>query len=855
VTGTLPTPAAIDARALADLTGRSDGPPRAVPRRLLTGLGRPAASLARSSEAFGRRVDVDPMALLTERAQLLGLSRQGSTSCGGSTRLIRCRSGWLAVCLARGDDIDLVPAWLSRWVDPTDALSDPWPVIEQVAASAAATELLDAADGLGLPVAVVGERPPTPEVVVETTRSGTHPQQLRPGDGESGRLRVVDLSSLWAGPLCGALLAEAGLRVTKVESADRPDGTRAASVAFDERLNGAKDRVIVDLSTAGGVARLRELVHDADVVIEGSRPRALTQLGLDVDALLASPAGPHVWISITGFGREQPDRVAFGDVAAAAGGLVGWDALGPVFVGDAIADPLAGLVAAAAAFEALASGARGRIDVSMADVAASFADPLPPVTRPRRREATGLLLRDVEVDGRRTSVLVDQGRIVSVGDELDRSLVGEEVDGARGALIPGLHDHHLHLAGTAALDRSVAVRPSDVRDRAGLARRLTQARLATPAGGWIRAVGYHESVAGDLDRHVLDRLVPDHPIRVQDASGARWTVNTLGARRLGLDHVDLDGIGRDAGGRATGRLHRLDTWVRHRIEAEPPDFAPLGRLLGSFGVTGVTDTTPYESYDGFELLAEAVDDGSLPQQVMVTGGIDLAEVRPPTPLRRGPVKLVIDDVAHPSPVDLAHAITRSHAAERPIAMHCVTRVALAVLLAAFDIVGARPGDRIEHGSVIAPDHFEPIRRLGLTVVTQPTFVAERGDRYLADVDPDDVPHLYRCRSLIEAGIPVALGTDAPHGNLDPWHSIAAAVTRRTAASEVLGEGERVPPEVALRMFLTSPDDPGGAPRRIAVGGPADLCLLHVPLAEALRSPSSTNVRHTWFGGDRGPSAR
>lgn len=87
-------------------------------------------------------------------------------------------------------------------------------------------------------------------------------------------------------------------------------------------------------------------------------------------------AGPRVWVSITGHGREAaPERVGFGDDAAVAGGLVVDDGEGPCFVADAIADPLTGVAAAVAVARCLAEGGRWLVDASLAGVAASVAGP------------------------------------------------------------------------------------------------------------------------------------------------------------------------------------------------------------------------------------------------------------------------------------------------------------------------------------------------------------------------------------------------------------------------------------------------------------------------------------------------
>jgi predicted amidohydrolase YtcJ len=184
----------------------------------------------------------------------------------------------------------------------------------------------------------------------------------------------------------------------------------------------------------------------------------------------------------------------------------------------------------------------------------------------------------------------------------------------------------------------------------------------------------------------------------------------------------------------------------------------------------------------------------------------------------------------------------------PVAVHCVTRVALALTIAALDEVGAAPGDRIEHGAVIAPDHHEALRRLGLTVVTQPNFIAERGDDYLADVDVEDRDHLWPAASLIEAGIPVAAGTDAPFGRPDPWALLHAAVRRRAPSGALVGAGERLDAARALDMLLGTARSPGGPSRRVAVGEPADLCLLALPLRDALDQLPANPVRATIIGG-------
>ena len=452
-----------------------------------------------------------------------------------------------------------------------------------------------------------------------------------------------------------------------------------------------------------------------------------------------------------------------------------------------------------------------------------------------------LLIAGAGVAGRRVDVRVDAGRVAEIAPGLARR-PGERVlraDGGR--LLPGLHDHHLHLRAASAARSSVAVGPPAVVDRAGLAARLREAAATAHRGEWVRAVGYHESVAGELDRRVLDDVVPDRPVRVQHRTGALWIVNSLGLRHLGLDDTAPAGterhdaapagIERDHLGRPTGRLVRLDAWLRTRLPAQPPDLEGLSADAAARGVTGFTDATPGLSRSDVDQLADQVASGRVRQRVCVMCPVEVDV--PDHPLvGRGPVKVLLDDDTIPTPEELAGPVGDAHRAGRAVAVHCVTRLQLVVTLAALERAGTRPGDRIEHGSVVPPELVDPLLRLGLTVVTNPSFVSERGDRYAVEVDPDDRPHLYRCASLQRAGIPVAAGTDAPFGSPDPWAAVRAAVDRRTASGAVLGGGERVGWERAVGLFLGPAADPGSR-RRVEVGGTADLCLLRPGAADRL----------------------
>jgi predicted amidohydrolase YtcJ len=308
-------------------------------------------------------------------------------------------------------------------------------------------------------------------------------------------------------------------------------------------------------------------------------------------------------------------------------------------------------------------------------------------------------------------------------------------------------------------------------------------------------------------------------------------------------------VERDAAGRATGRIWRGDAWLRSRLADAPPSLQAVGRQLAAYGVTAVTDASVTTDGEAAARLAAAVRSGELPQRLRLMSGGPL-EAPKDGAFTVGPVKVLLDDHDLPPLDDFIAWIGRARGWSRSVAVHCVTAAELAVTLAAFEAVGALPGDRIEHGGVIPAEAITVIRDLQLTVVTQPAFVAERGDRYLAEVEPAEQADLYRCASLIAAGVPVAASSDAPYASPDPWQGVAAAVSRRTRGGRSLGETEQVRAADALSLYLGHPVAPGGPIRRIEVGERADLCLLKAPLREALEVPSASLVAATLVGGFR-----
>lgn len=465
-----------------------------------------------------------------------------------------------------------------------------------------------------------------------------------------------------------------------------------------------------------------------------------------------------------------------------------------------------------------------------------------------------LLVRNAEVADRSgLDVRIEGSTITEVGRGLSWQRDDEVLEAGGAALLPGFHDHHIHLLGLAAARSSIEVGPREVRDRAALTWRIRQAALAAPAGSWLRAVGYHESVAGMLDRHALDAIVADRPIRVQHRSGVLWLLNSVALERTGLAGSGAAGVERDEHGSPTGRLWHLDERLRGVLPGEPDLASALGRVsteLAALGVTAFTDATPMQDSD-LAFLSGTLEAAEVIQRVYAMTKPNVWPSEAPG-LTLGPVKVRLDDTALPGLQELAGLIRSSHDEGRAVAIHCVGRVQFILALGAVELAGPPPEasglrDRLEHASIVPHELMTKARRLELVVVSQPHLVCERGDQYLEDVEADDLSALYPLRSLLSAGVPVAFGSDAPYGAADPWATIRAAMTREIDAGRTLGASERLDFRDALRGFVGWPGRPD-LPRRIGRNATADLVLLREPLEEVARRPVPAAVAATIVGG-------
>lgn len=438
---------------------------------------------------------------------------------------------------------------------------------------------------------------------------------------------------------------------------------------------------------------------------------------------------------------------------------------------------------------------------------------------------------------RADAVAVSGDRIVWVGSNLDLaglSTCGTEVvDCQGGTIVPGLIDAHCHMFGYASRLLAVDCGPSAVGSIGEIQKAVRERAGLTTVDGWIRGSGYDELSLLERrhpTRWDLDEAVKDHPVKLNHRSGHACVLNTVALNDAGIsiytDDPTFGVIDRDPmTGEPTGLLLDMD---EHFLDRIPPLSTPeldeglrlASRMLVSRGVTSVQDagaSNSVEKWDWF--LQLKAEEKFKPRITMMAGSRcldgfldrDMAFGHGDHQLRLGAVKVMLTKTSgrlSPDRDELRDIVDEARRQGFQIAVHAVeaeeVRAAIDVL-ASDDTwaTGDTRQDRIEHCSECPPELLRKLTDSGLVVVTHPGFIFENGRRYLSEVDAAMRPWLYRTGSLVDAGVTVAAGSDAPVTDPDPFIGMYAAVTRRARTGETIGVAERVSAETALKMYTSN----------------------------------------------------
>ena len=392
----------------------------------------------------------------------------------------------------------------------------------------------------------------------------------------------------------------------------------------------------------------------------------------------------------------------------------------------------------------------------------------------------------------------------------------EILDAGDATIVPGFVDAHAHVRASAS---------ARLAHDAGSVRSITEllalaAAAAAGTAGWVSFAGLQpESLAESRAPTVaeLDAAVRERPLRVRHRSLHAWLLNSAGRARAGL-----------APDKGATWIEDHDGWLHERLGAITPaldlEAAVAGWSLALLrqGVTAVVDATATNGEEEVARLMRWQAAGIIQQSVAsFTAGSTGAA---------GPsagCKLLVP----PGPsleARLAAGLREGWRWAPLVALHCPDVETLGALMTVLVRMPPPPGRRLrlEHASVVPPEWVQVLARLPVTVVTHPAFVRAHGDRYLRE--PGLPPTwLYRLRSWIAAGIPLAFGSDQPAGPGDPLLAFAAAVDRRTTSGTVVGDTEALAPSEALAGLTAWAADASGLARhgRLAEGSVADLVIL------------------------------
>ncbi|MBI4340146.1 MAG: amidohydrolase [Chloroflexi bacterium] len=494
------------------------------------------------------------------------------------------------------------------------------------------------------------------------------------------------------------------------------------------------------------------------------------------------------------------------------------------------------------------------------------------------------------------AVLVRDGVVAWVGRDADlpTAKADRTVDCGGATLLPGLHDAHIHLLAYAASLRDAACGPSSAKTIGDIGRLIAERSARTPPGRWVRGRGYDEFSLAEgrrPDRRDLDAAAPGHPVRLDHRSGHATVLNSLALARVGIgpDTPDpVEGvIERDAFGEPTGVLYEMGGWVSQRAgddhtpQEQRDAIAEASANLLGWGITSITDATPENDPARREALRQYQAEGLLKQRVTFMPGIHHLEAfaaqgmtcgSGDATLRLGHAKVMATLTTgglHPSEPELRDLVAAAHRLGFPVAVHAVEEEAILAVLAVvqegqtqdlspgFGDLRSRFGlsDRLEHCSEATSAVLSALKAAGVAVCANPTFLYESGARYRATVPPETLPWLYPLRSLLDAGVPLLAGSDAPVASPNPWQGMYAALTRRDAGGQALHPEQGVSLEQALGMYadMRTYGHTGiraGDMAGIPAGDVADLALLDRDVAQAeAEALLSVRARVVLVGGE------
>ena len=436
---------------------------------------------------------------------------------------------------------------------------------------------------------------------------------------------------------------------------------------------------------------------------------------------------------------------------------------------------------------------------------------------------------------RANGIAIQEGKILAVGanDQFKelRHKNTQVIDCKGKTILPGFIDAHLHLHGFAESLVTLNLEPrNNVRSISDIQAKIKASSQNLPSGTWIRGKGYHEFYLAEKrhpTRGDLDAATSIHPVKLTHRSGHAHVLNSLALAFVGISKHTPDPPGglidRDLmTGEPTGVLYGMSDYLSKLIPTIDQNQLEEGiklanqKLLSS-GVTSIQDATSYNNRDRWEVFQHWKERKLLKSRVsMMLGGEGFDEYRrQPFPaytdrknLHLGGVKIIVHEVTGrltPDQKELNEMVLHIHRSGFQAVLHAVEEPTIEAACSAIEYAlkefpRSDHRHRIEHCSVCTQPMAKRLASLGITVVTQPSFIYYHGERYLRTVPDSNLRHLYPIATLMKNGVKVVGSSDCPVSPVNPLIGIYSSVSRMAESGEFVLPEEKISPFEALRMY-------------------------------------------------------
>jgi predicted amidohydrolase YtcJ len=432
-------------------------------------------------------------------------------------------------------------------------------------------------------------------------------------------------------------------------------------------------------------------------------------------------------------------------------------------------------------------------------------------------------------------IVIQNHRIIALGEKDDLRKFQKRntrtIDCQGKTVLPGFIDAHCHLHALAESHVTLNLEPHhNVPSISNIQTKIKDLSQKLPSGAWIRGRGYNEFYLAEKrhpNRWDLDQVTSTHPIKLTHRTGHAHVLNSLALKMVGISSETPDPpdglIDRDVNtGEPTGLLYRMGDYLSKRIPPLENDQLDHGMKkandeLLSIGITSVQDASSHNGIEQWKMLHRWKEKGLLkPRVVMMLGTESFLPYRKEdfetqldkNQLRLCGVKIILDETTghlHPAQAELNEMVLRIHQAGFQASLHAVQENTVEAACSAIEYALKKSPrsdhrHRIEHCSVCPLALAKRLAAVGITVVTQPSFIYYSGDRYLQTVPAVELKHLYPIGTLLENGVKAAASSDCPIAPANPLIGIYAASSRMTETGETVLSGEKIIPEEALRMY-------------------------------------------------------